>query len=871
MKQTKDIIYEFIQHYIYTHDECVNGIETSIISSELNMQRSNVSSILNKLVSEKKLEKTKTRPVLYKLPTQSFSSSEKMCFNELIGVDGSLRNAVLLAKAAILYPQKSLNAMVASKSGCGTSYFVSLMHKFAIESGVFKPDAPYIKVNCRYYIKNISVLDDNLFSCDNNLFKQASGGLLLIEYFDLLDVKQQNQIFNYLENRTIYDKEGSQHVYNDVYLVLGCNSQATEAFSHKLPVHIELPELKSRPIEEKLDLINHFFKIEAQNSQRNIEVTTEAIKALLLTDFTYNVKELNHEIMAACASAYVRVIHDLNKNVYVCINDFHPKIKRCLLKLKDHYYEIESLLKDSEYVIYDQHHGLQTIKNDKNLYDNIKSQYKELSDIGINQTSIETVINDHIKGLFSKYSYRYEDESNNYDQLSKIVDKDIIRLVRDFLDSYQKETNIKIKTNIFYALCLHVGSLMNKIPTRQRITNDQIVLTIQNYPKEYAAATQFSSALKSVVGLELNVSEIAIITMFLVEPENSEEEEIKPVLLYIMHGNNTAYSLAEVTNSLTHCDNTYSYDLKLDADTKSATEEIKNLIVSIDRGAGVFVIYDMGSIQTILNTISEEVDVKIRYMNYPITLAGIDIARKCSMETDLDTIFHTASQDISNFVTKNFGNQRNSVIITLCHTGEGGAMQLKHYIDQYSKLGMKTIALSISNRDGLINEVVNIKKIYNIHAFVGTYDPKLLGIPFISIVDVFASSSDNLDRILQFIPNINSSINYEQVYSHLQEQLKYTSITKLKETLPSIVDELTVMYSLDTNQILGIFMHIACAIEYILSGNKIRKQIDADSIIRKLPEDYKAVSKILKKLEKEFKIIIDDNEIATILMMVKKL
>ncbi|MCI5774701.1 MAG: PRD domain-containing protein [Erysipelotrichaceae bacterium] len=870
MKQAKDIIYEFIQHYIYSQNDSVLGVETSLIAKELNMQRSNVSSALNKLVSENKLTKTNTRPVLYNLPVQTSSSSESYCFAELIGENGSLRNAVLLAKAAILYPQKSLNVIVSAKIGCGTSYFVSLMHKFAIQTGLLNSEAPFIKVNCRYFLKNIAALDDELFNSDNNLFKQARGGVLLIEYFDLLDVKQQNRIFNYLDTKIIEDKNGVSQVYDDVYLVLSCNNQAAETYIHKLPVHIELPELKNRPITEKLDLINHFFNIEARNSNRNIEVTTEAIKALLLTDFSYNVKELNHEIMSACASAYVRVVHDLHKNVYVCINDLQPKIKKALIKLKDHYYEIDSLLKDSEYVIYDQHHGLQTIKTDKNLYDSIQTQYKELSDIGINQTSIETVINDHIKGLFNKYSYKYDNESNNYEQLSKIVDENIIKCVKNFFESYKNETGKNIKTNIFYGLCLHIGSLVNKMPTYQRITNDQIVHTIQNYPKEYAASTQFASILKKEIGLELNVSEVAIITMFLVEPEDSDDS-VRPVLLYIMHGNSTASSLAQVTNSLTHCENAYAYDLKLDADNRKAIEEIKELILTIDRGAGVLVVYDMGSIQTMLNTISEEVSVKIRYMNYPITLAGIDIARKCSMESDIDTIFHTASQDISNFVTKNYGNKRNNVIITLCHTGEGGALQLKNYIDQYSKLGMKTIALSISNREELISEVLNIKKIYNIHAFVGTYDPKILGVPFISIVDVFANSSENLDRILQFVPNINSDINYDQVYVHLEEQLKYASITKLKAILPQIVDELSVMYSLDTNQILGIFVHIACVIEYIIAGNNIRKNDDTNNIINKFPEDYKAISKLMKKLEKEFKIIIDDNEIAMLIVMVKKL
>lgn len=873
MKPTKDMIFEFIQQNIYTNPEYAHGIETRFIAEALGMQRSNVSTLLNKLVSEEKLVKSITRPVLYRLPDKNNFSSEEECFSELVGENGSLCNAIQLAKAAILYPQKSLNVLLSSKAGCGTTFFATLMHKFAINSGVLKKEAPFVKINCRHYAKNISILYEELFGKGSNTscFSRAKGGMLFIDYFDMLDAKQQSSILTFLETGKLFDDEGNSTDYSDVYLILSCALQNAESISRKVPVTIELPELKNRPMKERLELINHFFEIEAQNSQRTIEVTTEAIKALLLSEYTYNIKELSHEIMSACANAYVRVIHDLNKDIYVCANDFSPKTKRSLLQIKVHLKELENLLGDQEYIIYDQNHGIQSKNvNEKSLYYNIQSQYNELSNQGVNQTSIETVINNHIKNLFSQYSYTYEDESNNYEQLSKIVDKKVINVVTLFLDAYKQESGKQIPLNIFYALCLHISSIQNNTPTHQRVNNDQIVMTIQNYPKEYAAAAQFASVLKQELGLELDIAEVVIITMFLIEPEENEEEN-KPVLLYIMHGNTTARSLCEVTNALTHCNNAYCYDLKLDSESSKAMEEIKELIQRIDRGEGVVVIYDMGSIKTMIDAISEEIDVKIRCINIPVTLIGIDIARKCSMESDIDVIYHNANRELNNARNNAITNIRNNAIITLCHTGEGGAMQLKNYIDSYSKLNMKTIALSITDRNELIKEVMDIKRTYNIHAFIGTYDPKLLGIPFISIADIFSAPKENLDRILQFELTTIPSIDYSLVYNLLEEQFKYTSISKLKIVLPSIVDELTLMYSLNSDQALGIFVHLGCVVERILSGGKIQKNPETSRILNVLEDDCKTISKILKRLEKTFKIVIDDNELVTLVMMVKKI
>lgn len=376
------------------------------------------------------------------------------------------------------------------------------------------------------------------------------------------------------------------------------------------------------------------------------------------------------------------------------------------------------------------------------------------------------------------------------------------------------------------------------------------------------------SVLQDKFGLDLTIDEAVLITMFLLEPDE-EKSEGHPVLLYILHGNTAATSLKDVTNSLTRCYNAYSYDLALDISTKRAKQEIKSLITSIDQGAGVVVIYDMGSIKTMIEAISEEIDIKIRCLNIPITLIGIDLARKCSMESDIDYVYHIANLNFNSL--KNSESKQTDVIITLCHTGEGGAVQLKNYIDQYSKLRMKIVPLCISDRGELLKEVQSLQMSYNIHTFVGTYDPKLLGIPFIPITKIFENSKKDIDKVLRFEPIQANLFNYSAVYSYLEEQFKYTSIPKLKEILPEIVDEISVYYNLEHDLRVGLFMHLACLIERLLKGESVAKNKEKNKILTIFEEDYKVISKIIKKLEKAFKIIIDDNELATIIMIIKKI
>ena len=77
-------------------------------------------------------------------------------------------------------------------------------------------------------------------------------------------------------------------------------------------------------------------------------------------------------------------------------------------------------------------------------------------------------------------------------------------------------------------------------------------------------------------------------------------------------------------------------------------------------------------------------------------MIGMGIARRCLIENDIDSVFHAFHMEM-NQLYKNRDQEK--IIITLCYTSEGGSLQLKHYLDQYSKLGYRVIALSVANKE----------------------------------------------------------------------------------------------------------------------------------------------------------------------------
>ncbi len=873
MKSAKTVVFEFVQKEIFSNPQYKNGMDTKSIADALGLQRSNVSALLNELCKEGKLSKTNTRPVMYTVENSLNKVAEESCFERLIGCKDSLKNPIQLAKAAVLYPKRSLNILLCGPRGSGVTRFAQAIHQYAVETKVIAQDAPYHRLNSLHYSKNISSLNDDLFGIDNDLstglFVKAKGGVLFLDNFDLLDGKQQSRIFHFLETGYIMNDIGTESIdCSDTFLIVSCQARNVDAFNRRFPIVIDIPSMQNRSMSEKFNLVNYFFSNEANRAERNIEVSREAIEALLIHEYEYNVREMEQEIKATCASAYVRVIHSPDHNVTIGIHDFNPIFQRDLLQLRKYSKQLNEIIGFEDVIVYDKNLGYKEVTQTENVYNVIRNQFDELSSRGLNPDLIDSTINAHVNSLFVSYKYRYsENDEYNLEQLSKIVDKRIINLVDLFLKEIQQKFNRNLKKNIFYGLCLHINSLMDKKFDYKRIDDEQLTKTIQNYPSEYASCTAFSNLLKEHLGLELPMDEVVIMTMFIVEQK--QEEKVHPVVLYVLHGERTAHSLAETTNILTQSNNAYGFDIRLDVDTTESYKQLKELVLQIDNGGGIIMIYDMGSIKSMIEMLQEETNVKIRSVNIPITLVGIDIARRCAMETDIEYVYHTVSQEMaqSQHVTMN----RNA-IITLCHTGEGGATQLKSYIDQYSHLGLYTVALSISDRDELLKEVTSIKKNYNIQAFVGTYDPKLLGIPFIPISKIFENKKEVLDKILTFEPvNTETFDNFDAVYSYLEETLEYTQVSKLKTVLPGVIDELSMKYDLNTDQQTGLFMHLACVVERVLDNQPTTKLRDSNHILDAFEDDYKFIRKSMKKLESTFKIIIDDNEVATIISIIKEL
>lgn len=94
------------------------------------MQRTNLSSILNQLVKDNKLEKIDGRPVLYRLISLNQIEEYNTVFQRMIGYNGSLKNAIKTVNSELMYPNKNYTFLLIGNSGVGKVFL--LKHYFNI-------------------------------------------------------------------------------------------------------------------------------------------------------------------------------------------------------------------------------------------------------------------------------------------------------------------------------------------------------------------------------------------------------------------------------------------------------------------------------------------------------------------------------------------------------------------------------------------------------------------------------------------------------------------------------------------------------------------------------------------------------------------
>ena len=537
MKTKKEILLEFIQDYSNQYQmEEYPQLTTLFLSEKLNMQRTNISTLLNQLVKEGKVKKIDGRPVLYQLV---FNENEKRDFESLIGHDQSLKEAIMLAKAAVLYPSVLPKILLTAERGSGIDCFVKSIYEFAVKSKVLKNNAPYIIFDCQSYSENQNKIKD-IFLENQGLIQKANTGLLFLKNAHLLDDYLLSDFLQSMQHLATNDK------YKCIFICHIDSLQKITSYTlmNELDYTISIPPLKSRSLKERYNLIEMFLKNDIHN---------------------------------ACANSYVRIQKN-ERHIELLLSDFPNHVRKGMIYYKHYKDEIDELVSSNSQYTFTGDQVLKSIALQKeHIYSTIDEKKKELKKQQLTQEETDSLILVELKKDFQEYFYRITENIYSKEQLEKIVSLKLIQDVEDFLNQMSNQYNILFETKTLYGLALHIDTAIIQTSKKQRLSPKEKNDFIQQFPEYYKQTLQFIKKIDEDFRIHLPNDEVIMVMLFLIcGQEEIHRQEV--VTLIAMHGDHTATSIVDVVKKLSGKQSIFGYDLKLDQTINESYEELKEQI-----------------------------------------------------------------------------------------------------------------------------------------------------------------------------------------------------------------------------------------------------------------------------------------------------
>lgn len=861
------------------------GFSTDAVAGYLDMQRANVAREFSKLMDEGLICKKKSRPVLYFVKDTEIESNNNIeptiekednlsVFNSIIGRETSLKHQIALAKAAIVYPPKGLHTLVIGETGVGKSFFAKCMFKYALEVKMVKDNSRFAVFNCADYANNSQLLVSHLFGVKKGAYTGASedrigiiekarDGILFLDEVHRLPPEGQEMLFTLIDEGK-YTKLGSTRE-TKINIMIICatteniNSTLLKTFTRRIPVTIALPNLRERTPEERLNLIESFFKEESKRIGKRIEVEEDALTALLNYECLNNIGELKSDIQIACAKAFLRNMFT-DSVVKIKLQDFSDEVRAGLLmskKVKPKHAKLN--IKGSNELYNDNEADKYSLS--ANLYEFIETRTEYLTSKGFEQEEIKTKISNEVENFINNYLLNIKSPQKE-DDIKRIVNNDLYDFLNNFMYLAEYKLKRKISKNTFLGLLVHIDTFLGRIRENRIIENPKIDEIRKNYPEEFKLAMKLAEKLEMKYSINIPIDEIGFITMFF--SADIDGTKGKVAIIVAMHGNSTASSMAEVTNQLLNTTHAVGFDMPLSMKPETALHNIEDIVKEKNEGSGVLLLVDMGSLKFFDRIIKENTGIEVVAVDMVTTATVIEATRKALMNQNLNEIVKSVdleSRYLGNFAGENI-NTKKKVIITACSTGEGTAQKLKDIIySKFSKDKYEVINLSIKDKDEFKKAVENIRKESKIVSVISAFNINIEGIEYISMDKFFREfmGEDFEDRIRdeQLIRNIK--IVYKDYLELENSDFLVNSFMQLLSSMKYLFD-----IHLDSDKLNGLLMHFGCLVQRLINFED-REQCKSLSIIKARHYDISSYLKDgLKPIEGKFNINFSEDDIGNI-------
>ncbi|MDH6364460.1 transcriptional regulatory protein LevR/transcriptional regulator with AAA-type ATPase domain [Enterococcus sp. PF1-24] len=888
---------EEILHTLESNQQEMTAAELATL---LQIDRSNASRYLSELFKENKISKSDGRPVKYRALLEEeeevhVDDSSEVSFNNLVGEKDSLKVSIQQAKAAILYPPRGLHTIIFGETGTGKSMFAECMYSFAVESQTLPKDAPFISFNCADYAQNPQLLFGHIFGVRKGaytgatedspgLIANADGGILFLDEIHRLPPEGQEMLFTFID-KGIYRPLGeSKETYEASVQIIGATTESSESFlttfNRRIPMAITLPNLASRSLDERYEIVSLFIKQEANRLIQRIRVEREAVLAFMLYEAEGNIGQVKRDLKLVCAKSFLHYRTHAESELLIRKEDLPLQVQKGLLKIKEIPDRMERFLESkSQYLTFEPGTAEVVWSHDPErnmqVYNDIEEKVSQLSEVELNNINLEELISRDV----DEYFQTYVQELTKNQIHKELIPENILNLTDQLYDIAEERLERKYNEKSRFAFALHLQSTIDRIKDGHMIIHPGLNNIRKTLNKEFKVALDLSGIIEEQEDIEIPFDEIGFISMFLsINLGETEQNHENPVgVIILMHGNSTASSMLETAQELLGTTLGKAFNMPLVMKVQTMYSQLLTYVKQNQEllSNGLLLLTDMGSLNSFGDLIYEETGVRTKAISMTSTMIVLEALRMASVGRSLEDIYQNIQMAFESIIRDRSRNNSHTpqinkkAIIVTCFTGEGVASRLYQRIEPViDKSQVELIQMQFLEKETFKKHIDRLLEEYEIKAIAGTVAIEYQNIPFFSAYDIFDDEKLNiLKRVAA------DEVPTEKIIRSLSHELDNIAdipkfIHAIQNTLQQVQTEIHVTIEPEVHA--GMIIHTAFLINNLLAGEEGRAFPNLAEFVKQNRLDMDILRTNFMTLEKNYQIKIPEAEFAFLVEMMQQ-
>lgn len=863
--------------------DCLKDFTTASLASAVAISRSLASQYLNDCVRQGLVVKAGVRPVYYfhrksiervlqhAVHAGSYDSVAALLngalepsaadFDKAVGCDLSLAPVISRLRAALQYPSNGLPVMLVGEPGTGKSLLSRLAFEYGHNTGILDPSSRLIEVDCAKYSDDSRACVEACAAAREagGWISEAKGGVIVLSHVESLNASARDAVVSLMTAA----QEGRADVERPVrFIALFDGSQvdaSASALARHIPMVVGIPSLGERTAEEREELAIRFLRIEGRRLGVDVLISRSAFRALVSAPFETHVAGLKRCITNCCAEAYPRRVED--------------QIRLNLYQLPSVVLESVSASQDEDdsrlVNIFDMERGARSDSMTR-VFQALAAAFADYEAGGVDEASW--------LGESRRIVGRYEDELLFGGEAGRSESISYEHLIASAIETAGEVHSAKLskKSAVLFSrelrAQLYPAARFSAWKREHRAELDRLLAALRRKAPFAAGVTgTLASEIEKALGAVPDVSLRVLMLLNVLEQVGAEGG--RPCVgVVLCHGYATATSIADAANRILRDRVFDAIDMAYDQQVDDAVRALQEILDTHSCARELAVLVDMGSLNDIYKGLAGFSALTIGIANNVSTGLAVEVGAGLLAGKGVREAIPAAIAACSAGFEIVEPRVRTEAILFVSESGMDSAERVRDLIAQSvpSELPVEMIVADFPAivRDG---EAAQAFSTYEVRAVVGTSDPHVPSVPFISLESII--TGEGMDAIGSIIGRYLDSSQMMEVRRRLVKRMTLQnvirSITILNpESLFNEVESATARLQRALGRrvagslAIGLYVHLCCLVERLVTRTPIEAYRDVEAFQHDHASFIEAFRESFSDIGAHYRVDVPVSEIA---------